>query len=317
METEKTLPEVATPASPQDPTPGALVVQDGTLSEKFVEASSKQIELRSRLLTTALKALKPHDIQDFDGKPYVEGEGAARIMAVIRGFKVGEAKFSIENIHPHYFVECQIPMEFMGATTVALGDCSTADPFFVGKDGQSGQYGKHLARTGSEAMAGRLILGDAKKKARENAISRGVTELLGLKGLSWDDLGKLGFSRSGAGSSIGFKKGSQGGEIKTGGIVDAVSAPIGSSLNITGDYVSKKVKTVAVKGKETKITGYELTDGKNTILVQFWGEDQISPSVGNKLFCANVKISDFRGERQYTAESVDPVIDEGGKDEEK
>ena len=162
------------------------------LSEIYIENAAKQIEFRARLIQTALKALKPHDIQDFDGKPYIEGEGAARIMSVIRGFKVGEAKFVIETIHPHYFVETSIPMEFMGATTVALGDCSTADPFFCGKDGKSGQYKKHLDRTGSEAMSARLILGDAKKKARENAISRGVTELLGLKGLSWTILADQG-----------------------------------------------------------------------------------------------------------------------------
>lgn len=207
MTTENEIPEIEAEVEERN------ILAPNSLSENFVDAAAKQIELRSRLLQTALKALKPHDIQDFDGKPYLEGEGAARIMAVVRGFKVGEAKFNIDQIHPHFFIECAIPMEFMGATTVALGDCSTADPFFTGRDGQSGQYKRHLDRTGSEAMAGRLIVGDAKKKARENAISRGVTELLGLKGLTWDDLGKMGFSRSDAGASVSFRKGSQGGDV--------------------------------------------------------------------------------------------------------
>jgi len=111
--------------------------QETMLTKEFVEQAGKQIELRSKLLILGLKALKLHDFQDFDGKPYLEGEGAARIMAVVRGFKVGEAKFVVENITPHYFVECGIPMEFMGATTVAIGDCSTADGFFTGKEGNA------------------------------------------------------------------------------------------------------------------------------------------------------------------------------------
>ena len=158
------------------------------LTEKYIEQAGKQIEYRKRLLMTALKALRPHDFQDFDGKPYLEGEGAARIMAIIRGFKVGEAVFKVEIIAPHYFVDCQLPIEWMGQTAIAQGDCSTADPFFTGRDGNAGIFKRHLDRTGSESIAARLVLADAKKKARENALSRGVSELLGIKGLTWGSL---------------------------------------------------------------------------------------------------------------------------------
>jgi hypothetical protein len=201
-QTEVQEVEATAQEAPQVP---VILENDGLmLTQGFVDKAGKQIELRAQLIRTALKAVRPHDFQDFDGKPYLEGEGAARIMAVVRGFKVGEAKFNIEQIFPHYFIECQIPIEFMGATTVALGDCSTADPFFCGKAGDGGIFKRHLDRTGSDAMAARLVLGDAKKKARENALSRGVSELLGLKGLSWKDLEQLGFKRTEAGASIQF-----------------------------------------------------------------------------------------------------------------
>ena len=289
-----------------DSTEGALVVQDGTLSEKFVEAASKQIELRARLLGTALKALKPHDIQDFDGKPYIEGEGAARIMAVIRGFKVGEAKFVVEQIHPHYFIECQIPIEFMGATTVALGDCSTADSFFSGKDGNGGRYAKYREQTGSETMASRLLLGDAKKKARENALSRGVSELLGLKGLKWDDLEKLGFSRTGAGSSVSFKKGSQGGTVGTVSVSDAVGLAVGSKANIKGGYVDIQQKSPS--GKD--LTLVKIKDEKSEIVIQQWGKLELDVVPGGAIFCEEVIVSEYKGTRQYTAKKIDIVPEE-------
>jgi hypothetical protein len=292
---------------PIEKTETNIVKNDLTLNDNFVEQAGKQIELRSRLLCIALKSLKPHDIQDFDGKPYIEGEGAARIMAVIRGFKVGEAKFLIEQIHPHYFIECQIPMEFMQATTVALGDCSTADPFFTGRDGQSGQYKHHLDRTGSETMAARLIVGDAKKKARENAISRGVTELLGLKGLSWDDLGKLGFLRTEAGAKVEFKKGSQGGATGTLTVSEAIKTPAGSVINIKGTQLTAECKASA----KAKFIIYTVADDVNKISVLAFGE---TPKAGNgqEVYCKNVKVVDKNGYKNYQAESVEPTDLEPG-----
>lgn len=283
----------------------SLVVQQNALTEKQVETASKQIELRSKLLTIALKAVKPHDLQDFDGKPYLEGEGAARIMAVIRGFKVGEAKFNIENIHPHYFVECNIPMEFMDATTVAIGDCSTADPFFTGRDGQSGQYKKHLDRTGSDTMAARLILGDAKKKARENAISRGVTELLGLKGLSWSDLEALGFRRTEAGASVAFKKGSQGAELKVLTVSELNLLAKGSVANLRGFFVSARNRKGTNKaGKAYEVTSYQITDNHSTINISKYGPDKLF-TPGAEVFAEKVVVDEYQGTKQFLAESIE------------
>jgi hypothetical protein len=302
MENELTLKEAELLPAPSVIDPGEL-----NLTEGFVERAAKQVELRARLIQTALKALKSHDIQNFDGKPYIEGEGAARIMSVIRGFKVGEAKFTVENIHPHFFIECAIPMEFMGASTVALGDCATADPFFTGKDGNSGMYKRHLERTGSEQMAARLLLGDAKKKARENAISRGVTELLGLKGLSWDDLQQLGFGVASAGSNVQFKKGASGGEIKTVKLAEAVSVAIGSTVNFIGTLVKAEERQV---GKDKKdITGYTVTDGEHEIVVQKWGKSG-SYFEGTEVYCEKVNVGEYNGKRQYSASDVRPA--EGG-----
>ena len=287
-----------------EPQESSLVKAETNINERFVEESAKQVELRSKLLAIALKALKAHDIQNFDGKPYIEGEGAERIMAVVRGFKVSEPKFIIEQIGNHYFVECQLPVEFMGATTVSLGDCSTADPFFTGKDGKSGQYARHLARTGSDAMACRLILGDAKKKAMMNATSRAVTELLGLKGLSWDDLGKLGFSQAGAQAAgavkVEFKKGSQGGATGTYTVAQAADAPVGAQFDLKGPLLSAELKTTS-GGK--KYILYTLGNLERKVKITVWGET-IAAADGQEVFCKSVKISENKGYKNYNADEV-------------
>lgn len=284
------------------------IINAGMLTEKHLEIAEKQIELRAKFLKLALKSVRPHDFQDFGGRPYLEGEGAARIMSVIRGFKVGEPRFAIELMHPHYFIECFIPIEFMGASTVALGDCSTADVFFTGKDGNGGRYKKFIDQTTSEIMAARLLLGDAKKKARENAISRGVTELLGLKGLTWDDLQSLGFSRRDAGVSIDFKKGAQGGDIKTLTMIDALMLQAGSAFNIKGTLKDAKVRTVKRKdGNQVPVTDYFILEGTKEMKICAWGDCVEGLKIGDTVYFEKVTVSEYQGALQYMASSVEKI----------
>jgi len=296
--------------------PAPIVDTNGSmLSEQFVETADKQIVLRSRLLMTGLKALKPHDFQNFEGKPYLEGEGAARIMAVVRGFKVGEARFVIETMTPHYFIDCSIPMEFMGATTVAIGDCSTSDVFFTGRDGKGGRFGKYLNQTGSDVMAARLLLGDAKKKARENAISRGVSELLGIKGLSWSDLAELGFNRSQAGATITFKQGSQGAETKVYTPSSAITVKVGSKISIRGICEDAKQREVKTKNGPTPITDYTLIDKNGKIKISAWGSCIENLKIGQEIFCNEVVVSEYQGRTQFMAKEVSVVVEDEVTDE--
>lgn len=287
------------------PVSHGVAMPGGMLDDDVIDRMEKQITFRARLLTTALKAIRPHDFQDFGGKPYLEGEGAARIMAVIRGFKVGEPEFEVVEAESHFFIECMVPMEFNGSTTVAIGDCSTADDFFTGKDGKSGQYGRNLHRTGSEKIAARLVLGNAKKKARENALSRGVSELLGIKGLEWKDLGELGFSRQGAGSTVKFTSGGQGGEVQDATVASALTDyGVGSKINIVGGVLTDIKEHVSNKGgKETSYTDYTIADGGKDIVVRKFGK---AADIANdtKVYCKDVEVQEFRGFRKFLAQEV-------------
>lgn len=277
------------------------------LTEDYVRLVERQIELRSKLLMTAVKATKPHDWVDFGGKPYLEGEGGWRIMSAVRGFKVGETIFSgdKEQIDGHYYVEAATEVEWMGQTTIGLGDCSTIDSFFTGKDGDAGKLAAETKRTGNAQIAARLILGDAKKKARENSISRAVTELMGLKGLKWEDLAELGYGASTAGAKVEFKTGSQGGQTGTYTVTRALQATKGSKFNLQGQIVSFQERT-----PKTKIlTDYTLSEPgtDSTVKVTCWGNATEGAANGRWLYCENVVVDEYQGRVQYQAKSVSIV----------
>ncbi len=280
------------------------VAQMVNLSDSYVAEIGQQIERRAKLLRMAVKALLPHDIQDFDGRPYIEGEGAARIMSAIRGFAVGESVYTVEREDNHYFVECVTPISWMGADTVGYGDCSTADSFFTGRDGKGGKYKKFAEQTGSDAIASRLILPEAKKKARENSLSRAVCELLGIKGMTWKDLEELGFNRTQAGAKVEFKKSSQGGEVKELSMKDALDAPKGSKFNLRGTAVKineRQTKT----GKD--ITDYTVQAGESSIIVMRWGKKHEGIEEGKAVFVNEIAVDEYQGRPTYTAKGITAI----------
>ena len=274
------------------------------LSDSYIAEVGQQIERRAKLLRMAVKALLPHDIQDFDGRPYIEGEGAARIMSAIRGFTVGESVYTVEKEDNHYFVECITPISWMGADTVGYGDCSTADAFFTGRDGKGGKYKKFADQTGSDAIASRLILPEAKKKARENSLSRGVCELLGIKGMTWKDFEELGFSRVQAGAKVEFKKSSQGAEVKELLMTDGLAAPKGSKFNLRG-IVGKINERQTKTGKD--ITDYTVQAGKSSIIVMCWGKKHEGIEEGKAVFVNEIAVDEYQGRPTYTAKEITAI----------
>lgn len=272
------------------------------LTDDYVRLVEKQIELRHKLLLTAVRATKKHDWIDFGGKPYLEGEGAARIMAAVRGFKVGEAIFQEEKIGDHYFIDCLLQIEWMGQSVVALGDCSTVDKFFTGAEGDAGILAREEKRTGSKELAARLIRGDARKKARENAISRGVSELMGLKGLTWDDLKGLGYDSTAAGATVTFKAGSQGGDTGTYTITKALQAARGSVFDLQGQISNVRER----KPKEKTITDYFLIEpGTDAVLnVSVWGSAVPGAVKDAWVHCEKVTAGEYNGKPQFSAKSV-------------
>jgi hypothetical protein len=85
----------------------------------------------------------------------------------------------------------------------SIGTCSSRDNFL-----------------GTETRAGRALaevdIGNIRKAAYSNMIVNGVTRLLGIRGLTWEQLAKFGISAEGA-TKVEYKNGAKGGGSPTGG----------------------------------------------------------------------------------------------------
>ncbi len=285
--------------------PNVKAIETVLLTDEYVKNVERQIELRRKLLMTIVKATREHDWIDFDGKPYLEGEGAYSGMAAVRGFVIRETVYSEEFTEGHYFLEALTPMEWMGQSTVGYGDCNTADSFFTGRDGKGGKLAKETERTGSHDIAVRIVKEDAKKKARENSISRGFMELTGLKGVTWGDLEELGYTPKGAGAKVEFKKGSQGGDTGTITILQALQAPKGSVFNLRGQIANVQERTP----KTRTLTDYQLIEAGDdeTIKVTVWGNAVPGAVKGAWLYCDRVAVDEYQGRPQFQAKAVSIV----------
>jgi hypothetical protein len=127
--------------------------------------------------------------------------------------------------------------------------------------------------------------------------------------MTWADLSQLGFSRTEAGSTVQFKQGANGGEVKNLTVSEAIAVKAGSVINITGVLVDNKTRKVGKDGKE--ITDYVIDDGKNKISVSKWGSFNDACIFNKSVFCSKVQVAEYQGKFQYLAADIAPVESEG------
>jgi len=155
------------------------VVSSPLESDKLIEISQmaeKRIEAVKKIKTMALRLTNYHDWTDQGGKPYLQVSGAekiARLFGISWRFTGELVRKDDEDGHFSY----EVPMEFVmqGASVEFRGSRSSKDPFFSKKKGEAIPP-TEIDRT------------DVMKAAITNTIGNGITRLLGIRNLTWDDL---------------------------------------------------------------------------------------------------------------------------------
>ncbi len=176
----------------------------------MIAVMDKAADARKAIFQACLRRAQPDDFIDFDGKPYLEGEGADRIAAIV-GIQLSRPLIEVRTVGDDIFVEVvgEATWPLTGAVASEFGSCSTRDKFFSGRDGDSATMSRLLeSANGDRKLAAEMLAGHVKKKAIANWKSRVVSAVLGVKGLTWADLEKLGLNRSQSGAAVQFKKGS-------------------------------------------------------------------------------------------------------------
>lgn len=174
-------------------------------SDKLVEIAQqaeKRIDAVKKIKTMALRLTNYHDWTDQGGKPYLQVSGAekiARLFGISWRFTTDKIqRLDEEGGHFSY----QVSMEFvMSGTFVEFqGSRSSKDPFFSKKHG-------------NEIPPQEIDRTDVMKAAITNTIGNGITRLLGIRNLTWNDLKESGVDISKIGI-VEYKNGSSKSEEK-------------------------------------------------------------------------------------------------------
>lgn len=172
---------------------------------EVIEQRNKLVE---RVLELAIRATRPEHWFDQGGNPYLGGAGS-EVVARRCGVKWSNVKReklnSTDDKGTYYVWLVRGTFALPGAidSVEAEGTCSSRDQF-LGTETNAG-------REMSEIDEGNIL-----KAAHTNMVVRGVTSLLGLRGLSWAFLGQYGISPDGV-SKVTYSAGAKGGGTSKGG----------------------------------------------------------------------------------------------------
>lgn len=150
---------------------------------QVAEQAEKRIEAVTKIKTLALKVTNAIDWVDMGGKPYLQVSGAEKIARLFGiSWRIGEPQIDISG-DGHFLYEYKGYFSLGGVTIEAIGTRSSKDSFFSRAKGR-------------DIPPSDIDRGDVKKAAYTNCIGNGVTRLLGIRNLTWDEIKKSGLDTS-------------------------------------------------------------------------------------------------------------------------
>jgi len=269
-------------------------------------------DAKKRLTVAALTLAYPKDFQDFDGKPYLTGDGAERLCGV--GIKLSEPQFTKDQVGGHWFVECLIEAEWpaCGVRCCEVGTCNTGDKLW-NNNSERCEINKLTEKFGGDtALASRALLGWVMKKARQNAVSRAVGGVLGIKGLRWEDIAKIGFTPEGAGAQVQYKAKKSAkkstGALETVDVAGLLKLAVGSKVSVR----SRMLGGPEFSAKSTRFTVGDI-HCKATLFVR--GTDPVDDAYGPgaEVFAPVVEVSEYQGKPMYWANDGIQIVEPEGE----
>lgn len=176
-----------------------VITNDGLLA--LADKAEKQIEAIRKIKGIVLKVTNPQDWVDQNGKPYLQSSGGEKVARVFGiSWRIDEPSFEVEP-DGHFQYTYKGYFSLGGATIEAIGTRSSKDGFFK-RYGNDAETGESVTLPPSE-----IDKGDVKKSAYTNLIGNGITRLLGIRNLTWEEVEAGGkFSRNQCGRVAYNKK---------------------------------------------------------------------------------------------------------------
>lgn len=182
-------------------TSGPAMMELATLRQ-LAATADERVKAMSQIIRASVTACGRKDWLDLGGKPYPMEVGAER-MARLWGVHVQILEGpSREDREDHYLYRCKIRVwsDLLGRSTEVVGMRSSRDPFFTVRyerqaDGTAERKALRMEEVNERDVA---------MSAQTNAKVKGITEVLGLRGLTWEDLAGYGITPEGAAGRVSY-----------------------------------------------------------------------------------------------------------------
>jgi hypothetical protein len=178
-----------------------IVPLTGDVLVSIAENAERRIDAMAKIKALALKMTNVHDWTDQGGKPYLQVSGSEKVARLFGiSWRVSEPVYQQEE-NGHFTYTYKGEFSLGGATIEAIGVRSSKDGFF-----------KKYTYNGNERVelpTSEIDKGDVKKAAYTNCLGNGITRILGLRNLTWDDLSASKITQEavkGAGKGVQYKK---------------------------------------------------------------------------------------------------------------
>ena len=160
---------------------------------KAIELANRRVDFFKQIKTVSLRMTTHKDWVDQQGKPYLQGTGVEKLTSLWGIYIKNDVKIETIPDGKLYYCRCSgtIGSKVTGGEGFFIGGRSANDSWFFKQ--------KQLDKM------------DVEKAAYTNFEVNGITRLLGLRGLSWDELKMAGIEKRKT-SRIDYKKGKDGGE---------------------------------------------------------------------------------------------------------
>jgi hypothetical protein len=199
---------------------GLTPIADDTLIS-LAEQAEKRIDAMTKIKKVSLKLTNRHDWTDQGGKPYLQVSGAEKIARMFGiSWKISGPECEQQE-GGHFAFTYKGYFSLAGASIEVIGTRSSKDGFFKKYDYSQKDGDGNNVKT--ELPASEIDRGDVKKAAYTNCIGNGITRILGLRNMTYEDLAEFaGITPDMIGKVDFKKKGKQEEGIKSEGALTAI-----------------------------------------------------------------------------------------------
>ena len=281
----------------------SLVQTEMSIADDFLiqvaEQAERRIDAVVKIKKVALKVTNPRDWSDQNGNPYLGVSGSEKVANLFNiSWRIDEPTYE-EDLDGHYTYSFKGYFSLGGRTIEAEGSRSSRDGFF-------NQY-KYEEKDGKKEkketpISERTNKRDVKMAALTNLFGNGITRILGIRNLTWDDLKEFaGITRDQV-TSVQYKKG---GEKPP---VDMPKEKGEASQNPTIEVVIDKIIPTAGKKKDgSDYTKYTIHAGEKKFSTFSKTISETAKRAIEFKVPANIEFKDT----QYGPEIVSLTLNEG------